>query len=307
MGLPLRILRTRILNEERYLSEILIGQQFRLITAATHERFTRAGFAADAEVGTTLLPSIVGPVTRFNAEGRWVTRRDLPKENRYLGSRILPRKEWHGDQQVEVESVVDIYRSCYPRDFIEPPAIELTLVEVDGERFLCTPALEKGGGRGAENRHAINVMLELFRETEVVRGNLERLGPPAMHRANWTFLPPGEHPFERVAEHIDRILERRPLVARFARERQTFIEGLQPDRVFKGEGGFGDYFAYIFEGRGLTVLESITIGNALYVLDMGWEEVSKLTKAEILREALHRDRVIHTKGWRARLVAALDR
>lgn len=305
-GAPLRIAKTRILNEDLYLSEILLGQSFRLITPVTDDRLSRAGFSEAVAIGTTLLPSIVGGVTRFNAEGRWMARRDQPKENRYLGSRIIPRKEWHGTQQVDVESLVDIYRQCYPRDFIAPPALELTVIELDGQRFFCTPATAKGRENGAACRHAINVMLELFREAEIVREDLDRLDPPAIRRANWTFLPPGEHPFERVAAHIDRTLAKRPLVARFARERQKFIVGLEPDRVFKGEGGFGDYFAYVFEARGLTVLESITVGNALYVLSQNWEATSRLSKAEILRAELHRDRIVHAKGWQARLVATLD-
>lgn len=302
----LLIKRTRIRNDEKYLGEILVGSEFRLLCPVTPERLVKAGFPADAQASTTILPSVVGRVTRFNAEGRTVIRRDLPKENRYIGSRYLPRKEWHGKEQVEVESLVDIYRLCYQRDFIEPPAMELTIVEDAGQKYFCTPAIEKRRDNGAENRHAINVMLELFREAEVVRDNLDRLEPPALERANWTFLPPGEHPFERITEHIDRVLGQRPLVARFARERQEFITGLGPDRAFKGEGGFGDYIAYVFDERGLTVLESITVGNALYVLGDDWAAVSQLTKAQIIRAGLQEARVVHSKGWQAKLVAALD-
>lgn len=302
----MRIVRTRILNEDRYLGEILLGQSFRLLSSATPENLSKAGFNEGAPVGATLLPSIVGRTTRFNAEGRWITRRDQPKERRYIGSRIFQRMEWHGDQQVPRESVVDFHRMCYPRELVAPPALELTIVEVNGRQFLCTPPVEKRNDGGADARHVINLMLELFRETDIVREDLAPLIMPELESANWTFLPPGEHPFDRVAEHIARVVARKPLVARFASERQEFIVGLGPDHIFKGEGGFSDYFAYLFEDRGLTVLESIAIGNAIYVLDQNWQVASRLTKAQILDQNLHKERVVHSEGWRVRLVAALD-
>ena len=43
------------------------------------------------------------------------------------------------------------------------------------------------------------------------------------------------------------------------------------------------------------------LGNATYVFDKDWEELSKLTKAQILDEGLQRDRVIHRKGWHQRI------
>ena len=38
-------------------------------------------------------------------------------------------------------------------------------------------------------------------------------------------------------------------------------------------------------------------GNATYVFEENWEELSKLTKAEIIRGKLQKDRIIHRENW----------
>ena len=44
-------------------------------------------------------------------------------------------------------------------------------------------------------------------------------------------------------------------------------------------------------------MESILTGNATYVFGNDWREVLSLTKAEVIHEDLHKDRIIHVKGW----------
>ena len=43
--------------------------------------------------------------------------------------------------------------------------------------------------------------------------------------------------------------------------------------------------------------ESIHIDNATYIFDDDWEELSQLTKAEILDNNYQKDRIIHRKNW----------
>ena len=41
--------------------------------------------------------------------------------------------------------------------------------------------------------------------------------------------------------------------------------------------------------------------NTLYIFGEGWERFSQLTKAEIISGSLHRERIVHSAGWKARL------
>ena len=52
-----------------------------------------------------------------------------------------------------------------------------------------------------------------------------------------------------------------------------------------------------FKEKNIYTLESLYYGNATYIFDERWEELSKKTKAEILNEKLQTDRVIHRKSW----------
>lgn len=88
--------------------------------------------------------------------------------------------------------------------------------------------------------------------------------------------------------------------------RQESLSRYEPDEIYVGNGGFRSYVAYIFKAKKLVVLESIQTDNATYIFGENWEQVSKLTKAEILKKSLQKDRLIHSKGWEIRLQTIID-
>ena len=87
----------------------------------------RIGLNKDVQPNVSILPAKVGPVSAFNAEGKYVIRKDLPKKERFMYERVWRWKQWSGrNQTVDIEENRDVYRDCYPRDFVPPPAEELT-------------------------------------------------------------------------------------------------------------------------------------------------------------------------------------
>ena len=68
-----------------------------------------------------------------------------------------------------------------------------------------------------------------------------------------------------------------------------------------GRGGFSGYVVFGFPEKNIYVLESAYTGNATYIFDERWEQLSKMTKAEILNEQLQTDRIIHRVGWNRRI------
>lgn len=132
----MRIDKHYIHNVDRYLATVPRGSSFRIAVAITDDlapRLARASFPPMRETGSTVLPAVVGPVSRFNAEGGWRIRRDLPKESRYVRSVWWRWRQWAGRHQYEDhEDTRDIYRDCYPRERIDPPSAELTWIERDG-------------------------------------------------------------------------------------------------------------------------------------------------------------------------------
>jgi len=303
----MRIEKTKVRNLDRYLSALPPRSTFKVISSANAKALEVAGFDQSASAGATILPAIVGRVSRFNAEGRYVTRRDLPKENRYIGSREFTRQEWRGRDQVEeVTDTVDYYRLCYPRVLVPPPSIELTLVKGDEGAIIVSPELVYSEQDADHNKHVVNLWLELFGSCEIVLEDLAKLSPPAARRVNWVMLPPGEHPWERIEVHIRAVFKTRtPTVAQAVLMRQGVILSHRPSAIFRGAAGFSDYIAYVFADRGLVVLESIFYGNALYIFGQDWEALSALTKAQIIHNDLAKARIIHSRGWIANLADEL--
>ena len=81
-------------------------------------------------------------------------------------------------------------------------------------------------------------------------------------------------------------------------ENQGFTE------VHQGQEGFSDYSAYIFEN--ICVLETANYANATFIIERNnWEEVSKLTKQELSVYNLVLARIIHSKGWKEKIISTI--
>jgi hypothetical protein len=111
-----------------------------------------------------------------------------------------------------------------------------------------------------------------------------------------------------LEEHLKRALkETGEMLGAAILDRQETIKKFGPAEIYVGEGGFGDYLAYIFPDRQIVVLESVRHGNALYAFSKDWRAVSHLTKAEIIQGGLHLARIIHSRGWKTILARLMDK
>jgi hypothetical protein len=158
--------------------------------------------------------------------------------------------------------------------------------------------LTKDAASAEHNLHVINLFLELFGECEIRGKDLASLIPPTTRRINWQILPPGKHPWSKVADHVRKELhERHDRSKNPVLFRQSKIASHQPDEVYVGTGGFQAYMAYVFKKGKIAILESLETDNATYVFGKDWKALSQLTKAEILSEDLQLQRIIHSTGW----------
>ncbi len=301
----------RVLNIGKYLHALSDNSMFRIICDATDAGDTalkKAGFSIPASHGDTILPRSVGPVSGFNADGRWEILRDEPMESRYIRTVRWHWKQWCGrGEYEEMEDDRDIFRDCYPRDFIEPPSLELTYIEKDERRLIVAGPFKKATEKHEEIKHAVNLFLELFGECDLV--NLD-LAPfiPEPKRVNWRMLPPGEYPWPHIQNHLKAVLRRSSAgVQGIILDRQKTLSDLNPDETYIGQGGFSDYVAYVFKKRGIVILESIRKDNAIYVFGKNWLAFSRLTKAEVLNNGFHIERIVHMKGWKDKLMALFQK
>lgn len=290
----MRITHKRIRIVENYLTDIANGANF-FVGLTGLQDFTNKlaiiGFTQDLVIGEQVLPTIIGRVTRFNANGGNRIRRDLPKETLYREAEI---KDWHGNYHI-----VDIPYQRYPREPIAAPNIELlTRNGADNRPILISPILIKNDQNFATIKHIINLFLEIFGECETLQDNLLPAFNVQITRVNWDILPPGNYPWQILEPRVQGIInvtnqQRRGLIQR----RIELISSHTPNFVAVGRAGFHGYIVFGFAHTNFFVLESVYTGNATYILAQNWQQLSQLTKEQILTHNLQQQRIIHSHGW----------
>jgi hypothetical protein len=307
----MRIQKKRIRNIELNLPGIEARTELILMVPLSEAKkscLKRVGFPEEPAIGTKILPAIVGPVSRFNAEGKFIRHRDQPMETVYR-QREWHYKQRHGKDKVDATKIVDVPYKRYRRTLIPPPSIELAVIVLpDGNQAIAAVgAVTFDVGNFDKLRHVINLMLELFGFCDVVDKHLLPIGVVPTISLNWQVLPEGEMPWSALEPHLNKVLDiqkkgQRPVVA----HRLETINQYKPRFVAVGQGGFSGYVIFGFPDLNSYVLECSRYGNATYVFESNWKELSKLTKAEILNENRHKARLIHLSHWEARIRSLLQ-
>lgn len=297
------IRRTRIRNLDHYMRGVPLGSPV-IIGVGEAERFHNnligLGFSSSLHPGERVLPRPVGPRSLFNAEGQYQVHRDRPKEPRVIGQREWHWLEFRGPYDREEQSrIVDIVRDCYPRTFVPPPSIELTVAtKPDGSRLIVSDRLTFEETNREALLHVINLFLELFEEAETLTEDLDGYIVSEVRNLNWTILPEGEMPWPRLRDHVSDLVDRAPAGNRpVLMHRLEAVNSYGPTFTAVGHGGFAGYIVFGFPSRGLYVLESLYYGNATYVFGDRWEELSRRTKAEVLVGHHEEARIIHNNRW----------
>lgn len=269
---------------------------------ATQSELERVGFLTEPTAGEFIVPKAIGPHTTFNTSGRQIVRKDLPKVSQ---SRMVwsTWKDWHGNPHsgMQIRS-----QKVYERELIPPPEEALTVAVGNEGAYLVSRPLSRSTDSDADIIHVINLFLEIFGSLKLATVDLQAPSILITKRLAWRVLPPGEYPFDKAHGALQQFIEQvneseRPVVV----ERIKSVTQHKPDFIAVGVGGFSDYVVFGFQKRGIYVLESPALGNATYIFNNNWEELSVLTKKEILEGKLHQARLIHNHRWRGALRSAI--
>jgi hypothetical protein len=299
------ITKSRIRSIKANVGEVKLGDKF-IIGLSDIGRYKntlfKVGFTKNLEIGESVLPSPLGPISGFNALGKNIIHMNKPMETAYTTVE-WKWEQWAGRGQTETKSkLVDRPYKRYPRTFITPPSIELTISEDEnGNKILTTPLFEYKNN-DEDLIHRINLFLELFHESELFHENLDSIIKPPIKRLNWEILPEGPMPWKIFVKTTKEITNRFSASKRkLALYRLKNIEQFNPNFHAIGRAGFKGYIVFGFEDKGLYIFESLFHGNATYIFDDDWEKLSNKTKAEILDNNLQKDRIIHRKNWSAKI------
>lgn len=292
--------KSRIRKTAAYLQPIANNASFYITMAVNNvdrTRLKRIGFK-NMEPGENILPRAVGTVSKYNANGRYIIHRELPKITKYRSFEAPGwRDTWHE---------VTVSYKAYPRTYEAGPEVRLTIVEKNGECFITSPRLTKTTETDSLNKHIINLFIDLFGDFQLKNEQWQAaFANIPIRRLDWTLLPLGEYPWSRI-ESEGLLPRHKDGKRRQIRHTDDIIRRFDPESCAIGNGGFKGYVAFCFPEKGITLLENFFHGNATYVFNHNWEELSKLTKAAIIQGQLALKRIEHRKDWEQEIVRLLS-
>jgi hypothetical protein len=303
-GIRMTIQQSRI-NSMSKLAHIPKGKNI-VIGINNVQRFpnecVKLGFIANCTSGTKILPSVINPSTRRNAEIRYLPDKSKPKET-VTRPHMWTREEWAGRGETRtVTGIVWIPYQRYPRIEIVPYGVELTyLTEANSAKLFTNPILNSENNQ-ALIKNTINIFLTIFGECEVLDENHKGWKTTEFMRLNWEILPPGVQDWDEIEHIIEKIAERQTKTNQVVwRDNSKYINSYEPNLHAIGRSGFHGYIVYGFEDANCYILESMYSNNATYVLGSNWKTLSQLTKSEILSGQFHKARLFHDANWQSRV------
>lgn len=252
-----------------------------------------------------LLPRTRGLFAGRNIDGWVEKRKDLPKELREISS-FAP--DWHGNGHHLISRTIQAWPLEYHAARLN--TISATVLEQlrDGAlvRFRVDQPLTRDSDTFAVDlKFNMQLLKEAVGDAGVYSADMSDEEFAKIQRVDWELLPSGS---------VDRVLAQlatRPGVSaermRVAGERLRTLDRLGHDGFIVGTGRFSNYFGAKF-GQRLVALENLEYGNALYVFEENWEELSKVSRSELIqRRDPQVHRIPHLPGWQSAIRQLLRR
>ena len=303
----MHISQRRIMKIDAYLNEFKVGEEIYIIqnnTSKYTKKLEEIGFDSSLIVGNSVLPKAIGSVSRFNANGKFELLRDESKETYIIDREI----KWLAFGKHPMSRLVTFSYNRYKRKLIDAPAQELVVMtDKDDNKIISSKLITFTLENKLLIKHNVNLFLELFGECQLVDKNLiSRIKTP-IKRLNWNLLPKGKMPWNELENHLkdktDIELNRnsKEIYARI-----NYINSFEPDFIATGNGGFNDYVVLGFKSMDIFVLENRKPQNATYIFRNNWQDITKLSKREILKESLQDKRLIHNLNWKENIQKILE-
>ncbi len=290
----MRIQRRRIRNPERYLTLFLPGDDFYIAAPISPEMKSIIEAYDINQNGAAFIPKPIRSATMYNANGRWVVDKTLPKEPRLIEHdyHII---DWHGNDHY---GTCWQTRMCYQRTLLPPPEIAFRVQN----GVLFSPLLRYHELELERIKTTVNIVLEMFGFCELWTVKKAPASPPVhQETVPWEILREGtrdkaewEHYLSETTKN--RSDEQKAIIKR----RHEHFWDHKPDLCVLGRENFWGYVVYGFEKTGLYFFECNQPNNATYVFSGDWESASKLTKTEVLASDLQEARIFHTDAWYSR-------
>lgn len=295
----MKIKKKRVNNISNILN--IIGEKNFYITSIIDEKNVKNIGFTNLIVGEEILPSMQGPISRFNRNGKEVIHE--PKVREIVKHTMTYNNiDWHGTPHSG--NYVRTFNR-WKRDFIEPLNENIILKEIkNNNTFTISTRLVLFNESTEVIKHLINLMLELGKEIDIIDENSNSILPSK--RVPWKILPPGEMPWEKYYNSVQekvKSYDENEIIS--IKDRYEFLQSLNPKSIICGDGGFAGYFIAELDCN-LYICDSIFLGNALYILNDNWQDISKLTKKEIINNNFAKKRIVHNGEWKTKVLKLIN-
>ena len=284
------IIKKRIFNIEGYLNRYLTDNDFYIGINAkevSDEIMKRAGIIPD--VGKKLVPKSCGPISKYNEKGKIVKLKNQPKE--YVSQMRRSRKTG--------EYIGTWHYWRWRREQWPPLKESIEIVKMEEDILFISRPLKYDPVNDVINCHILNLFLEVFGKAQFFTRDLTLMHyEPKTRSVEWEFFPEGTSLTEKK-DIVLKIAEKKDKrgISNYKSNLEVLLT-YGPSDIAIGCGGFGGYFAYIYPERDIVIVESPDYGNATYVLPYNnWEEISRLTKGEVLEGKFCKMRITHDINW----------
>lgn len=303
----MKLNQSRIHSTKRLLSDLEDNVQFVIgidVEDYGMEKIKRRLGLHKIDFNYSVFPSPqIGVMCRRNSLGEYISLKNLEKEKAYR-AHTYRLEGWDGNIYSGTD-YIPYYR--YPRKFIPPKEYQLKFISQEGKILLLVDEIfMKEDVQDEEIKFAANLMFEIFNSanTYVLDKKLNIKFEEEKFYVPWEILPPGEEIWAKLGTRSKKQLSKSEVI--LVEQRMAFLKSFQPDQIYYGQGGYLGYSVYSFKDKNLHVFESVLYGNVTYIFEDDWEEVSKLSKKEILSGNLHKARIVHNKNWEERMKKFLN-
>lgn len=250
-------------------------------------------------------PPTAGRYSWINSNDIIEIHKDLPKVPREVEGSI---KDWHGNHHTVIFT-----RQCYPRSKL--PAkhvlIEAKIIrkELDWVVVGFRVADELNSSQPDFNERLLSD-LNLLQEN-IGCGRIELASTDISQyqhilMVDWPIFPPGAlTPIElvyRLFGRSARDLDDKAI--KIVDERYDFLMSLGAKQIIVGTDFFHGYIGAELSDN-VVVFDNIRFGNAIYILNENWRQLSKMTKGELRVLKKGAIRILHIEGWKHKVMRAL--
>lgn len=298
----MKITKKRIVNVKKHLSDINKDDLFYLgirNNSIVSNLIKKDFDIIDSEHSEFMPKPYLGKYSQRNSVGETIPDKSLNKIKAYR-AQSYELVDWGGYSH---SGTTYVSYKKYPSKFIEPNGFSFRKINDcdNNELIIIDYKFVNSEEYYNKIKFCINLILEIFSEVETfdiddISGNIK----PVKKILPWEILPKGEKIWNVFKDRINNynISKSEKLLIE---DRFDYIESFKPDYEYQGKAGYSGYIVFCFKDMGLYIIDSVIYGNATYVFSDSWEDVSKLSKKEIIDGDLCKSRIIHSKSWKKQI------